>query len=86
MVLKMSSLDGVIPIKRDVKCASNCGRESYKTADMLLVYVELQHLMKALVEPPPPPNHSPNYGQGQDFQAVQPTGGQAQRDDSTVHG
>jgi hypothetical protein len=57
LVLKMSGLNRVISIKRDVKRAYDCDRESCETTDMLLASAELQELKKALTEsPPPPPN------------------------------
>jgi hypothetical protein len=49
-VLKMSSPNGIISIKGDVKSAYECDRESCEMADMLLASAKLQELKKALVE------------------------------------
>jgi hypothetical protein len=84
LVLKMSGLNRVISIKRDVKRAYDCDRESCETTDMLLASAELQELKKALTESPPP--SQPDRAQGQDFKVAHPVEGQAQQDNSTLPG
>jgi hypothetical protein len=51
--LKMPGMCGIISIRRDVKQAFHCDRESYETADRSTVSTELQELKKVLAESPP---------------------------------
>jgi hypothetical protein len=53
LVLKIPGPRGFISIRGDVKRAFDCDRESYKTADRLLVSTKLQELKQALAECPP---------------------------------
>jgi hypothetical protein len=56
LVLKMPGPHGIISIRRDVKRAFDCDKESCETADRLMTSTELQELKQALAEPPPPPD------------------------------
>jgi hypothetical protein len=55
LVLKMLGPRGIISIRRDIKWAFDCDRESCKTTDRLMTSTELQELKQALVESPPDP-------------------------------
>jgi hypothetical protein len=55
LVLNMPGLHGVISIRGDVKCTYDCDRESYETADRLMVSTELQDMKQALAKSPPSP-------------------------------
>jgi hypothetical protein len=52
MVLKMLGPRGIISIRRDIKQAFHCDRESCETVNRLLASAELQELKQALVESP----------------------------------
>jgi hypothetical protein len=55
LVLKMLGPSSVISIKGDIKQAYDYDRESCETADMLLAFVKLQDLEKALAKSHPDP-------------------------------
>jgi hypothetical protein len=64
------------PSGGDIKCAYDCDKESYKMADRLMAFVELQELKKALAESPSPRS---DHAQGQEIQDVHPVGGLTQQ-------
>jgi hypothetical protein len=55
LVLKMLGSRGVISIRKDVKRAYDCNKESYEIADRLIASTELQELKESLAESPPDP-------------------------------
>jgi hypothetical protein len=55
LVLKMLGSRGVISIRKDVKRAYDCNKESYEIADRLIASAELQELKESLAESPPDP-------------------------------